>query len=294
MTRLITTLLLCVIAMPTFSQWATSGSNIYNTNSGGVGVGTSSPIGKFHVKSTSHSYLRLETSSSTYQTGLDLANNGQTLFYVFNDNANALKIRATITGETDAIPRMQFPYSNKNIYMVESGGNVGIGTTAPGQKLDVNGVVNATGFYINGQPFAGGGSQWATSPSGTSISYTVSNGSVGIGTSLTNNPNSYKLAVKGKIGAQEVQVENTSTTWADYVFEPTYKLRPLKEVRKFVELNKHLPEIPSAAEVRENGHKLGEMDVLLLKKIEEMTLYMLEQEERIKSLEEQVLKLKRK
>ncbi|HTJ48087.1 MAG TPA: hypothetical protein VL443_01440 [Cyclobacteriaceae bacterium] len=123
---------------------------------------------------------------------------------------------------------------------------------------------------------------------------TFPNGNVGIGTQFTSNPNGYRLAVKGKIGAQEVQVENTSTTWADYVFEPTYKLRPLKEVKMFIKLNKHLPEIPSAEEIKENGHKLGEMDVLLLKKIEEMTLYMLEQEERIKSLEEQVLNLKKK
>ncbi|HEY8938506.1 MAG TPA: hypothetical protein VIM65_24970, partial [Cyclobacteriaceae bacterium] len=95
------------------------------------------------------------------------------------------------------------------------------------------------------------------------------NGNVGIGTSLTNNPNSYKLAVKGKIGAQEVQVENTSTTWADYVFEKNYKLMSLGDVESFIKSNKHLPEIPSADEVKENGHKLGEMDVLLLKKVEE-------------------------
>lgn len=117
-------------------------------------------------------------------------------------------------------------------------------------------------------------------------------GNVGIGTSLANNPNNYKLAVKGKIGAQEVQVENTSTTWADYVFEPDYKLLSLSEVEKFVKLNKHLPEIPSAEEIRINGHKLGEMDVLLLKKVEELTLYVIElrkEIEEIKKKNEQLM-----
>jgi hypothetical protein len=129
------------------------------------------------------------------------------------------------------------------------------------------------------------------SRSGINITTSVfPNGNVGIGTLLTTNPNGYRLAVNGKIGAKEVQVENTSSTWADYVFNSDYKLMSLPEVESFIKENKHLPEIPSAEEVKENGHKLGEMDVLLLKKIEEMTLYILEQEKRIKSLEEQVLK----
>jgi hypothetical protein len=69
---------------------------------------------------------------------------------------------------------------------------------------------------------------------------------VGIGTSITkpngslNNPNGYKLAVNGKIGAKEVQVENSSSTWADYVFEPDYKLLPLELVANFIKTNKHL------------------------------------------------------
>jgi hypothetical protein len=113
----------------------------------------------------------------------------------------------------------------------------------------------------------------------------LNNGNTGIGTTLANNPNDYKLAVNGKIGAKEVQVENTSSTWADYVFESDYKLMPLKLVEDFVNTNKHLPEIPSAEEVKINGHKLGEMDVLLLKKIEELTLYIIEQDKKIERLE---------
>jgi hypothetical protein len=116
---------------------------------------------------------------------------------------------------------------------------------------------------------------------------------VGIGTTLATNPNYYKLAVNGKIGAKEVQVENTSTTWADYVFEPDYKLMPLKFVQDFVKANKHLPEIPSAEDVKINGHKLGEMDVLLLKKVEELTLYLIEQNAKIEQLQLELDALKK-
>jgi trimeric autotransporter adhesin len=82
-------------------------------------------------------------------------------------------------------------------------------------------------------------------------------------------------------------VENTSSTWADYVFNEDYKLMSLLEVESFIKLNKHLPEIPSADEVKENGHKLGEMDVLLLKKVEELTLYLIDLKREVDSLKEE-------
>lgn len=115
------------------------------------------------------------------------------------------------------------------------------------------------------------------------------NGNIGIGTSLTvNNPNGYKLAVNGTIGAKEVKVENTSTTWPDYVFKKDYKLMPLNELETYLDQNSHLPDVPSASEVEKNGINLGEMDAALLKKVEELTLYMIEQEKRIKALEAQL------
>jgi hypothetical protein len=146
------------------------------------------------------------------------------------------------------------------------------------------------GFYSRTSPI----SFWTSPTSAGGLAERLritTSGDVGIGTALTNNPNGYKLAVNGKIGAKEIQVENTSGAWADYVFEPTYQLRSLIEVEQFIKANKHLPEIPSKKEIEENGHKLGEMDVLLLKKIEEMTLYILDQEKRIKQLEQQITTL---
>ncbi|MEL7003928.1 MAG: pyocin knob domain-containing protein [Bacteroidota bacterium] len=97
----------------------------------------------------------------------------------------------------------------------------------------------------------------------------VINGNLGIGTT---NPGSYKLAVKGKIRAEEIKVE---TGWADYVFNEDYDLPALEEVEKHIKEKGHLINIPSAAEVEENGIHLGEMNKLLLEKIEELTLYVI-------------------
>lgn len=104
------------------------------------------------------------------------------------------------------------------------------------------------------------------------------NGRVGIG---TRNPQSL-LAVNGKITAKEIQV--TLVGWADFVFLKNYRLRSLYEVEEFINENGHLPEIPSAKEVEENGINLGEMDAKLLQKIEELTLYVIELKKEIEDL----------
>jgi len=113
-----------------------------------------------------------------------------------------------------------------------------------------------------------------------------SNGNVGIGTT---NP-LYKLSVKGTIGCGEVKVE-VVTGWADFVFKPSYKLRSLGEVEQFIKTNNHLPEIPTEAEVKENGVGLGEMNAKLLQKVEELTLYMIEQQKRIDEFEKQTQRI---
>ena len=136
-------------------------------------------------------------------------------------------------------------------------GNVGIGTRNPASKLEVNGNVNVT----NG---------------------TMAIGAVSIGT--------LKLAVEGKVGAREVIV--TAGAWPDYVFADNYNLPTLESVKSFIKENHRLPDVPSEQKVKEDGVPLGEMNELMLKKIEELTLYVIDQNEKIKKLESIVTELK--
>jgi hypothetical protein len=101
-------------------------------------------------------------------------------------------------------------------------------------------------------------------------------GKVGIGTTVPDE----KLTVKGKIHTQEVKVDMAGPLVPDYVFAPDYDLKPLSEVAQYIKVNRHLPEIPSAKEIETNGLHLAEMNMKLLKKIEELTLYMMEQDKK--------------
>jgi hypothetical protein len=202
---------------------------------------------------------------------------------------------------------------------IESTGYVGIGTITPVEKLDVFGNIrinNRTlflrGLLVNGAPDNNHGLAYNGLYSATSISIdgpvlfgwkggalgsTSSNpgpkialvwdeyGKVGIGT--TNMPdNSYRLYVRDGIRTEKIKVDVASSNgWADYVFDTEYKLMSLGELEEFINANKHLPEIPCAEDVVANGVELAEMQATLLKKIEELTLYILAQNKRIDELE---------
>lgn len=120
--------------------------------------------------------------------------------------------------------------------------------------------------------------------------YNFTNGNVGIGKlsptcklDVAGTIRADSIIADGLIRAEEIIVE---TSGADFVFAEDYQLRPLSEVKAFIEKNKHLPEIKSAQEMQENGVGINELQTQLLQKIEELTLYILQQEERIKVLEE--------
>ncbi|GGG58227.1 hypothetical protein [Epilithonimonas arachidiradicis] len=118
------------------------------------------------------------------------------------------------------------------------------------------------------------------------------NGTIGIGTSnlpadgIATDGNKYKLYVKDGIKTEKVKVDIAADNgWADYVFAKDYKLMPLKEVENYININGHLPEVPSTEEAIQNGIELKEMNILLLKKVEELTLHLIEQDKRIGELE---------
>jgi len=113
----------------------------------------------------------------------------------------------------------------------------------------------------------------------------ASNGSVGIGSV---NTGSFKLAVDGMVGSREFKV-TLNNPWPDYVFDNKYELMPLNEVENFINQNKHLPGIPSAKEINENkGYELGEMQIKILEKIEELTLYILQLKAENKELKQKI------
>ncbi|OWW23521.1 hypothetical protein B4Q04_20190 [Zobellia sp. OII3] len=138
--------------------------------------------------------------------------------------------------------------------------------------IAIVGVDNSSG---NGGP----GGQW--SKSGSNLSYTQ--GNVGIGTSAITG---YKLAVDGPVRAREVRVD--ADNWPDYVFQKEYTLPTLEEVKRHIEEKGHLPNIPSAKEIESNGLEVGEMNRLLLEKIEELTLYIIKQSENQNQLESRI------
>ncbi len=185
-----------------------------------------------------------------------------------------------------------------------SSGNVGIGTTSPSSRLELanlgsnNGILFDTKFKMRTSSETSGhfvlenltstGSLYLRSgkQGGALVLNDNRVGNVGIGTA---SPDS-KLTVKGNIHAQEVKVDLNGAVAPDYVFDVNYKLLTLQEVQEFINKNGHLPNIPSAKDMNEEGVKLKEMNLKLLEKIEELTLYVLKQEKRIKILEDQISK----
>src|SRR3989339_371949 len=260
---------------------------------GNVGVGTTSPGAKLDVKGdikTSAGAIR--ANGSNYQgvyiePGANDLNYSDIAFY--NGSYKA--------GRIDALTLC---------LQTRSSGAVGIGTTSPasGVKLHVNGNVRVSGGtspYITLSPDAGTG--WNIQNDQGKMSFrtgngptdvplmTLANGTVGIGTLTPNS--SCKLDVNGIIRAKEIKVSlnaGSGTVFPDFVFKPGYNLQRLENIEDFIKQKRHLPGIPSAKEAEEKGVALGEMQLKLLRKIEELTLYVIEQQKQIAELKNTMAK----
>jgi hypothetical protein len=174
-----------------------------------------------------------------------------------------------------------------NYGIIKTGQAFGVDTNAISTKANVLALM--AGNVSNGNVSSNSGTaNYVSKFTGTNAianSLIYDNGTtVGIGTTTLNS--AYKLAVEGTIGARKVKVTQT-TPWADYVFNDDYKLQPLSAVENYIKTNKHLPEVPSAAQVAKEGIDVGENQTLLLKKIEELTLYMIEMKKSNERIEKQ-------
>jgi hypothetical protein len=207
--------------------------------------------------------------------------------------------------------------SNSDYAAIFKTGKVGIGTDNPFEQFQIgdrwtfhNGGTKIIGYnyhWNNGperikdgkvsiiQFTSGGAINFKTAPSdaaGTPISWTdvltlKNNGQVGIGTTTVQN--GYLLTIDGQVIAEEVKVQN-SDQWYDFVFDDDYNLPNLSELEGFIKQNRHLPDVPTAKEVADEGINLGEMNGVLLKKVEELTLYIIKQQKEIDELKAKIEK----
>lgn len=252
---------------------------------GNIGIGgQTSILNKFEVK----------VPTSTGLSGVDG-------IAVHDGAANRMAVNLGINtvGEYSWIQSSKGGIGSKNLSINPNGGNVGIGTTsAPIAKLHV--VDAAGGFFFDGSNAAYNRfKSTAVVPetpkpllisaqiSGTTPDiYVNTSGNVGLGTM---NPTSM-LTVAGNINSREVKV--TVDAGADFVFENNYNLPSLDAVDKYIKENKHLSEIASADKMKKEGINLSEMNIKLLQKIEELTLYMIEMKKENQEMKEDILKLK--
>lgn len=244
-----------LIGFTATAQWTSGGGISYTTDK--VGIGTATPEVPLHMLDGVAGSIAIQEK-------------------VLNTNAGASLIMRKARG---TIASKLTPLNNDII-----GGLFGLvwqGTAyRPSATLrffvdgDVTGASTAGKIIFQTQP-AG------SSANGTLLDRMIirENGFVGIG---TNNPQSL-LSVNGKVSAKEVEV--TLSGWSDFVFASDYTLRPLSEVESFIAANRHLPDVPSEAQVLENGMNVGEMSATLLQKIEELTLYIIDLNKRIAELE---------
>ena len=253
------------------SPWSLNGSSAFY-NSGNVGIGTNSPAFDLDVNGSLNATNILLNGTEIVSSPWEIT--GSNLSYTSGNvevgtlNASTLRLNGT-----DVVSS---PWTASGNNLSYTAGNIGVGTTTPGYALDVAGTLNATNILLNGSPLETGSSPWTVS--GNDLSYTT--GNVGIGTS---NTQGYMLAVAGNVVAESVKVE-LEGNWPDFVFEKEYELLGLLEVESFIKKHGHLPNVPSAEEIKKDGINLGQMDAKLLQKIEELTLHAIQQQKEIERL----------
>jgi hypothetical protein len=239
--------------------WTPGSGGSVSYTAGRVGIGTPSPGTNLHVLQGTGGTMAFPYESAVFQR------NGDLKLGVYTTQVSFAGAGAAITfGDSRATNSSgRFPgFEIQNIN----------GNTPGASYLRFNYIErNSAGMVAGATP---------------SILYITGVGNVGIGTT---NPQ-HKLSVNGTVGAREIIVTNTG--WADHVLRPDYRLMPLPDLANYIESHGRLPGIPSEAQVRRSGVGLAETQVQLLAKIEELTLYMIQEHARIEALERDNLALR--
>ncbi|PKP11435.1 MAG: hypothetical protein CVU09_03985 [Bacteroidetes bacterium HGW-Bacteroidetes-4] len=176
-------------------------------------------------------------------------------------------------------------YGDFSTDMIALNGRVGIKTNNPSATLHINqGMLLMTGSSFNGENWNGDVARILVDagPS-TGHNFLRFKNNNGTQVFITSNGKIFCNAIE----TTEIEVKQ-NVSFPDYVFEDTYKLMDLEDVSKFIQQNKHLPEIPSAKKIAQNGMKLSEITNSMMKKIEELTLYIIELDKTNKLLEERI------
>ncbi|MCL2435761.1 MAG: polymer-forming cytoskeletal protein [Lentimicrobiaceae bacterium] len=289
-------------------------------NNGKIGMGTNTPAEKWQVVNGNILISKnpASTSSGSVIFKLNSAHENAWGIEYINSTAEGSGFNFWNNKDIGVIDNVYQKYS---ILFLSDGkdGNVGIGTKSPGAKLDVSGTVKASAANVTGTitgnaltinrnaDIAGTitgnaltinrNADIAGTITGNALTIdndatiagaitgnalTIDTDATITGTLSANTLSAKGANIDGKIKTKAIEV--TLEDWPDFVFEDDYNLLPLKEVEQYIKQNGHLPEIPSAKEVEENGVNLGEMQSKLLMKIEELTLYILDLQKQIDEL----------
>ncbi|GHE56664.1 hypothetical protein [Roseivirga thermotolerans] len=302
MKKLIYSLLILFSSNLAFAQWTTSGSNIYY-NSGNVGIGVISPVDKLDINGNISTNGILKISKSG-------AGGAQLRLYNTYGSSEDWRIQAGIPAISDNTLAIQTISNSTTHFAIKNDGSVGIGTSSPTGKFQS--YISATRYFghnVNGADLSvlsdnntapvfkvvgTGNADLVNILDGSTEVFTIKDGGqVGIGTTSP----SVKLEVngnalfQGNIESMKVKVTQDPGNWPDYVFSPNFKLRTLTELETYIQQNQHLPEVPSAKEIEANGQDLGDIQAVLLKKIEELTLYLIQENKENSNLKEQITKV---
>jgi hypothetical protein len=280
-------------------HWDRTGTHIFTTNPGNVGIGTSSPSEKLTINATDPAirFLNAGTEKGFLQAS---GNNVRLGTYSSNTTGNIVfnikgTDRMTIADDGNIGMGISAPVGK---FQIATGYEAGLSThgylmlgTEGGSNLvlDVNEIMARTnGVAANLNLQNEGGNVYIGDPAAFTSAHrlgvdgnAVITGNMRIGTTVT--PSGYKLAIDGKMICTEVLVRLVAN-WPDYVFNKTYKRAGLDEVEDFIKKNNHLPGIPSAKEIESTGISLGEMQKMQMEKIEELTLYIIDLKKEIEKL----------